>query len=148
MNNPRAIEDMIGDPPINEALLNDSPAEPKVNASDCLKKAAGHLSDRASTYDSLNGERSMARTISTFYALTDVFVTEEQGWMFMALLKMVRSQQGDFKLDNYEDGAAYFALAAEAASEERSCSQYSRPSDEETQDLSAARRFSKGIRLE
>ena len=86
----RAIEDIIGDPPINEALLNDSPCEPKVYASDCLKSAAQHLSDRASTYDSPNGERSMARTIGTFYALTDVFVTEEQGWMFMALLKMIR----------------------------------------------------------
>ena len=115
----RAIEDLIGDPPINEALLNDSPTTPKVHASDCLKSAAGHLQDRASTYDSPNGERSMARTIGTFYALTDVFMTEEQGWMFMALLKMVRSQQGDFKLDNYEDGASYFALAAEAASEDR-----------------------------
>ena len=115
----RAIEDLIGDPPINEALLNDSPTTPKVSASDCLKSAAGHLSDRASTYDSPNGERSMARTIGTFYALTDVFMTEEQGWMFMALLKMVRSQQGDFKLDNYEDGASYFALAAEAAAEDR-----------------------------
>ena len=118
-NHSRAIEDMIGDPPINEALLNDSPTDPKIHASDCLKSAAQHLSDRASTYDSPDGERSMARTIGTFYALTDVFVTEEQGWMFMALLKMVRSQQGDFKLDNYEDGASYFALAAEAASEER-----------------------------
>jgi hypothetical protein len=47
-------------------------------------------------------------------------MTEEQGWMFMSILKMVRSQQGNFKLDNYEDGAAYFALAAEAAASDRS----------------------------
>lgn len=36
----------------------------------------------------------------------------------MALLKAVRSQQGRFKADNYEDGAAYFALAGEAAAAE------------------------------
>ena len=122
----KALEELLGDPPINEVLLNDSPVdreEPmfsdKVRADECLKNAAGHLSNRASTYDSAEGERSMSRTVSTFYALTDVFMTEEQGWMFMAALKMVRSQQGNFKLDNYEDGAAYFALAAEAASEGR-----------------------------
>lgn len=34
----------------------------------------------------------------------------------MMFVKAVRSQQGDFKLDNYEDGAAYFALMGEQAS--------------------------------
>lgn len=37
----------------------------------------------------------------------------------MALLKMVRSQQGNYKADNYEDLAAYSALMGEAACEER-----------------------------
>jgi len=45
--------------------------------------------------------------------------TEEKGWLFMVLLKIVRSQQGDFKLDNYEDGGAYFGLMGEAANKER-----------------------------
>jgi hypothetical protein len=36
----------------------------------------------------------------------------------MALLKAVRSQQGAFKMDSFEDGAAYFALAGESASNE------------------------------
>ena len=35
----------------------------------------------------------------------------------MVLLKAVRSQQGAFKMDSFEDGAAYFALAGEAAGE-------------------------------
>ena len=43
----------------------------------------------------------------------------ERGWLFMAILKMVRSQQGAYRADNYEDGAAYFALMGEAACEER-----------------------------
>ena len=36
--------------------------------------------------------------------------------MFMIFLKAVRTQQGNFKADNYEDGAAYFGLMGEAAS--------------------------------
>jgi hypothetical protein len=33
----------------------------------------------------------------------------------MALLKAVRTQQGDYKADSFIDGAAYFALAGESA---------------------------------
>jgi hypothetical protein len=42
-------------------------------------------------------------------------MNETQGWLFMAILKAVRSQQGGYRSDNYEDGAAYFSLAGEAA---------------------------------
>lgn len=86
-----------------------------MKASDILKAAAGHMDDRAATYDKPAGERSMRATVAAFEAVTGVQMTEEQGWLFMVLLKAVRSQQGQFKQDNYEDGAAYFALAAEAA---------------------------------
>lgn len=85
-------------------------------APDFLTKAVGHLQDRAVTYDNPEGERSMAKTVAMFNALTDVNITEEQGWKFMALLKLVRSEQGNFKADNFEDGSAYVALAGEAAS--------------------------------
>jgi len=37
----------------------------------------------------------------------------------MEILKMVRASQGEFRADNYEDGAAYAALAGEAAARER-----------------------------
>jgi hypothetical protein len=85
-------------------------------APDFLTKAVGHLQDRAVTYDKPEGERSMAKTVEMFNALTDSAITEEQGWKFMALLKLVRSEQGNFKADNFEDGAAYMALAGETAS--------------------------------
>jgi hypothetical protein len=91
----------------------------EVKASDVVKQAAKHMEDRAATYDKPEGERSMAKTVAIFNVLTNNYLTEEEGWMFMAILKMVRSQQGDFKLDNYEDGAAYFALAAEAGAKTR-----------------------------
>jgi len=89
--------------------------------SDILHAAAQHMEDRASTYDAPEGERSMAKTVQMFNALIggDQFINTEQGWLFMALLKIVRSQQGDVKMDNYEDLAAYAALAAEAAAEMR-----------------------------
>lgn len=86
---------------------------------DVLLAAAKHMTDRASTYDQPHGERSMARTVSMFNTLTERSLTVEEGWIFMALLKIVRSQQGNFRLDNYEDLAAYAALAAEEGAEAR-----------------------------
>ena len=96
--------------------LNDK-RKKMLNPPDVLHAAAKHMEDRASTYDTPGGERSMAKTVNMFNALMggDRFMTTEEGWMFMALLKIVRSQQGAFKLDNYEDLAAYAALAAESA---------------------------------
>ncbi len=88
-------------------------------ASDVLIQGAKHLSDRAKTYDSPEGERSMGATVDAFNAITGLELEEEQGWLFMVLLKAVRSQQGQFKADNYEDGAAYFALMAEAGARDR-----------------------------
>lgn len=84
-------------------------------AHEILDKAAQHMKDRASTYDQPSGERSMGATVAAFKAVTGTDITEEQGWLFMALLKAVRSQQGDYRADSYEDGAAYFGLAGEAA---------------------------------
>lgn len=93
----------------------------QVKPSEVLRAGAQHMEDRAATYDKPEGERSMAATVNAFNAITPHQLTEEQGWMFMALLKIVRSQQGNFKLDNYEDCAAYVALAAEAGAEARTC---------------------------
>lgn len=88
-------------------------------AANILTAALGHMRDRASTYDKPEGERSMGATVNAFLAVTGVSMTEEQGWLFMALLKAVRSQQGAYRADSYEDGAAYFALAGEAAVRDR-----------------------------
>ena len=90
-----------------------------MTAANILQSALGHMQDRAATYDKPDGERSMGATVDAFKAVTGVLMTEEQGWLFMALLKAVRSQQGAYRADSYEDGAAYFALAGEAAGKER-----------------------------
>lgn len=94
-------------------------AEVTPTAMSILASAVGHLTDRAATYDQPQGERSMTKTVAMFNTLTGNTLTDEQGWLFMACLKMVRSQQGNYRADSYEDGAAYFALAGEAAAQER-----------------------------
>lgn len=95
-------------------------AKPKVNPADVLKAGIKHMEDRASTYDNPEGERSIWATVHAFNTITGHNINPEEGWLFMILLKAVRSQQGNFKLDNYEDGAAYFALMAEEAANLRS----------------------------
>jgi len=91
-----------------------------MKAQDFLQAGLGHMQDRAATYDKPTGERSMAATVGAFKCVSGVEMTEEQGWLFMGLLKMVRSQQGEFKADNYEDEAAYAALRGECAFAARS----------------------------
>lgn len=86
-----------------------------LTAADLLAQAQAEMADRAKTYDKPEGERSMAATVAAFKAVTGVEMTETQGWLFMALLKAVRAQQGAHRRDNYVDGAAYFALAGESA---------------------------------
>jgi len=88
-------------------------------APEFLKKALGHMEDRAVTYDKEGGERSMGKTVAAFNVITGSNLTEEEGWLFMEILKQVRSMQGSFKADNYEDLAAYAALRGECASRDR-----------------------------
>ena len=92
-----------------------------MKASEIVEQALKHMQDRASTYDCPDGERSIGATVKAFKAITGdgLITTEERGWLFMLLLKAVRSQQGEYRADSYEDGAAYFALAGEAAFNER-----------------------------
>jgi len=84
-------------------------------ATDLLTEAADAMADRASTRDLPDGERSMARAVRTFHALTGHLLTEVEGWTFMAVLKLSRSQAGAVHRDDFVDAAAYSALAGEAA---------------------------------
>lgn len=95
-----------------------------MKAHQILEAGLGHMKDRSATYDKPAGERSMGATVDAFRAITGHDLTEEQGWLFMGLLKMVRSQQGGFRADNYEDLAAYAGLQGEAAWAERANSDF------------------------
>ena len=103
---------------IREGLWLDTYDETPVTAMGMLDKAAYEMSERAKTYDNPEGERSMGATVAAFSAITGVQMSEQQGWQFMEVLKMVRSNQGEFRADSFIDGAAYAALAGEAASRE------------------------------
>ena len=80
-----------------------------------LTQAGDEMANRAETYDKPEGERSMAKTVAAFNVITGHELTEQQGWQFMELLKIVRSNQGGYRADSFIDGAAYAALAGEAA---------------------------------
>lgn len=92
---------------------------PSFHALDLLGGAATALKDRARTRDAADGERSMAKTVAAFNAVFGTDLSEEQGWQFMVILKMVRGSQGEAIADDYTDEAGYAALAGEAAGKER-----------------------------
>jgi hypothetical protein len=84
-----------------------------MTAANILRTAADTIEARGRLRDS-GKERSMARTVATFNALTGHALTETQGWTFMLLLKLAREQSGHDP-DNWIDATAYAALAAESA---------------------------------
>ena len=95
-----------------ESEFAESPAP---TAPAILEAAAGHMRDRAATYDNPEGERSMARAVQAFNAIAGKNLTTAEGWLFMAVLKQVRAFQNPGKphRDSLEDLTAYAALLAE-----------------------------------
>lgn len=90
-----------------------------MNATDILNKAAGHMADRAATYDKPEGERSMGRAVQAFNAITGRDLSESEGWLLLQVLKSVRLfTRPGYHADSAEDGVAYAALVAEAKSVE------------------------------
>ncbi len=98
-----------------------TPEKPRVpiNAIHLLDAAAGHMRDRAATYDKPEGERSMAQTVTIFNQFHGASITEAQGWHLMQILKDVRlfAREG-YHGDSAEDCVAYAALKAEAKAKE------------------------------
>jgi len=88
-----------------------------MKASQFANRACELLEDRGKERDQPNGERSMARCVHTFNAMTGHKLSVEDGWLFMVYLKHARMRGGQFKLDDYEDAVSYEALMAEEASD-------------------------------
>lgn len=90
-------------------------------AQDLLIEAADCIGDRATERDHQSGERSMARAVEMFNAWRGGdgadcgHLSEREGWIFMALLKLARAAGGRHRKDDYVDCAAYIALAGECA---------------------------------
>lgn len=98
----------------NVVQVTKAPAAP-----DLLEAAAKHMRDRAATYDTPEGERSMAQTVAVFNEFHGTDLSEAQGWHFMQILKDVRLfANGGFHQDSAEDGTAYSALKGEAKARE------------------------------
>ncbi|MDT0496502.1 DUF6378 domain-containing protein [Algiphilus sp. W345] len=91
---------------------------PRTGAQQILQEAIDVQNARAATRDTPGGERSMARTVAIFAAMTDIHLSEEEGWMFMVALKAARAAQGAYNRDDYVDGASYLSLAGESAGRE------------------------------
>lgn len=83
-----------------------------INPERLLQTASETIGNRAAIRDT-DTERSMARTVNIFNAMTGLNLTERQGWEFMISLKLARGQQGGFNEDDYVDLAGYTALLAE-----------------------------------
>jgi hypothetical protein len=88
---------------------------PRIHAIWFLTAAEKTLIQRAEQRD-CEQERSMARAVQVFNAITGLELTELNGWVFMVALKLARSR-GEYKdMDDWIDLTAYAALAAECGS--------------------------------
>ena len=84
-------------------------------AQDLLHRAADLMDERGKQYDQPSGERSMAATVAAFNAIAGYHLTEADGFLLMAILKMVRDQQRETPhRDSIEDLVAYASLYGEA----------------------------------
>lgn len=105
-----------------------------MDAPEFCDRAAELMRERAAQYDKPEGERSMARTVAAFNAVTGRDLPESEGWLFMLLLKQVRQwqQPGKYHADSAEDGVAYSALLAESLKRAEVCAANADPSSSVT----------------
>ena len=84
-------------------------------AQDLLHRAADLMDERGKQYDQRSGERSMQSTVTAFNAISGYSLTEADGFLLMALLKMVRDQKRETPhRDSIEDLVSYASLYGEA----------------------------------
>ena len=98
------------------STLQDYDPHPLDLASEFLEEAVATMKARAALRDKPQGERSMEAIVAGFNGATGHSISEEDGWLFMVLLKAVRGRQGFYNKDDFVDGAAYFGLMGESAS--------------------------------
>ena len=99
-----------------ELLISRSARQSNTNdASEILREVANLIKSRAVDRD-VDQERSMAVTVELFFKLTGIQVSEYNGWLFMACLKLSRNRVGTgvFNRDHLMDAMAYLALALES----------------------------------
>ena len=102
-----------------------------MKAPEILTRSAEIMAERAKQYDSPEGERSMGKAVAAFNAITGHELSEANGWLLMALLKMVRDNTTAAPHeDSIHDLVAYGALYGEA----RLATNYDSPASEAESD--------------
>ena len=91
-----------------------------MKSNEFLQAAIDVQKERGAQYDKPSGERSMGATVAAFNCITGSNLKEQDGWMLLGLLKLVRQSQNPEKYhhDSALDFVAYASLYAEAASEQ------------------------------
>lgn len=82
-----------------------------------LEQAAQIQRDRSVTYDqggTMEGERSMGRTVQAFNVITGRDLSESEGWLLLQILKDVRDRANGPHEDSLVDCTSYSSLKAEA----------------------------------
>jgi len=88
-------------------------AEEGITAQSVLQEAIDAISDRA-PYRDANGKKTFELASEIFGKITGHDLDEHDACMFLASIKLARSQQGEFHVDDFVDAAAYISLAGEA----------------------------------
>ena len=84
-------------------------------AANLLDRAQTIMEQRGKQYDQPAGERSMAAAVKAFNAIAGYHLKESDGWLLLALLKMVRDNLREAPhRDSIEDLVAYAALYGES----------------------------------
>jgi hypothetical protein len=86
-----------------------------MNAGDYLTEARAVIQDRGMDYG--HPTDNMSRTARLWSAYLEMPISDYQVAMCLALVKVGRSME-TAKVDNYIDGAAYFAISGQLRTEE------------------------------
>jgi hypothetical protein len=86
-----------------------------MNAGDYLNEARAIIQDRGMDYG--HPTDNMSRTARLWSAYLEMPIEDYQVAMCLALVKVARSMESG-KVDNYIDGAAYFAISGQLRTEE------------------------------
>ena len=86
-----------------------------MKASDYLNEAKAIIEDRGMDYG--HPSDNMQRTARLWCAYLEMPISDDQVAMCLALVKIARSMESA-KVDNFIDGAAYFAISGQLATEE------------------------------
>lgn len=84
-----------------------------------LEEAVTTMKARAELRDKEDGERTAAQIAKVFNVITGHTLSEADAWMFLIVLKIVRSRSGRYNKDDYVDLAAYSGLLGEFESTNR-----------------------------